>query len=327
MRSTTLWPWLVVGLMAGCGETAPEATPGADVAVACEAAIESLSTCYPDLAEQATCNAESLAQFERIETEDCETIDGYGKADFFGFGCGADQRVCGYIFCCDPYTISWSPQREGDWDIVAAVEAFQADAPSDAVAAIEGASEAELREVVSENWLQEVAETPTSDTQPMAVHLTRGLYDVPYSSFVAQLAPEDWGISLAHYLGGEVQVYERDGAGRAVRQLERMVLSPLPFDYESPLSNNDMTKVEVIEYGPEHATVYWRVMYSDNGSTEADVGTVDFRAAPNGGTWVTFHSAHRLNAPGGIHVSNSLIRHALTMTFADFVRGYAAVVR
>jgi len=174
------------------------------------------------------------------------------------------------------YDIGWFPEGESDWNVVPVVQTFQNDTPGWAVEEIESASWEALRAGVSLSYTQEVEEIAGQGTRKMSVHITRLGVDMPYADFVARLPVEDWGINLDHYLGGQLKDYERDEQGRATRQLERMVLSPMPLDFNSTLTNNDMTKVEVIEYGERSGTVYWRVMHSDNGSTEADVGSVDF---------------------------------------------------
>ena len=317
---------LLPALAGGCGGGAAEEA-GPSLEERCEEVVAAMAECYPDLAAEAECTEETVAQFDRLGAGagDCDEVEKRGKADFFSFGgCGRGQHVCGWFFCCDDYTITWFPDSEDDWDIVSLVADFQAEAPSDAMAQLDDRDA--LRRGTSVTFLQQVAEYPQDKPQEMAVHVTRILVDVPYEDFDRVLPAEDWGIRLDHYLGGEVKVYERDSQGRAVRQLERMVLSPFPCDWESVLSNNDMTKVEVIHYWPEGATVYWRVMYSNNNSTETDVGSVDFRRWDDGSTLVTFHSAHRLNAPGGIHIPNSLLKLALSGTFLDFARHYQWLV-
>ncbi len=137
----------------------------------------------------------------------------------------------------------------------------------------------------------------------------------------------DWANLFGEVRGGEIQVkvYERDGKDRATRRLERMVLTPFPIRVETALTNNDMTKVEVIDYRDDGATVYWRVMYSDNDSTETDVGSVDFRRFDDSSTVITFHSAHRLNA-AGFHIPNKLVKIALKSTFLGFIEHYRTLV-
>ena len=305
---------------AGSTDSAGDVPAGAT----CEEVVEQMAACYPDLANEAACTDDTLAEFERMGAEvDCDAVERDGKADFFSFGgCPAGQHRCGWIFCCDDYRLTWHPSRDADWDIVDVVEGFQQAAPTDAVRAVQQADPSALRRVVAASFLQDVAEYPNAAPVEMAVEYTRGLVDLSFDDLQQVLPAEDWGIRLGTWIGGEVKVYARDGEGRATRQLERMVLSPCRVIVETPLSNNDMTKVEVIHYRPGGATVYWRVMHSDNDSTETDVGSVDFSAYGHDATLVTFHSAHRLNAPGGIHLPNDLVKLALGETFAELVRGY-----
>ncbi len=224
------------------------------------------------------------------------------------------------------YDATWFPQSESDWDVVPVVQTFQAQTPSWAAEWIEDSSWDALRSGVSVSYTQEVEEVFGQGSKKMSVHITRLVVDLPYADFVAQLPVEDWGINLAHYLGGQVKVYDQDAQGRTTRQLERMVLSSMPCDFNSTLTNNDMTKVEVIEYGDNWGTVYWRVMHSDNNSTETDVGSVDFWGVDEEHTVITFHSAHRLNALGGIHIPSAVLMPALEKTFLDHARHYAELV-
>jgi hypothetical protein len=317
------------GLMLGCGsEASPEAQPSA--AERCETFISKMAVCQPDLANEARCTEDTLKQMEDLglAEKECGEVQKAGKADWFSFGgCDSGEHICGWLFCCDDYVITWSPTSDDDWDIIAVIEEMQSNAPAKAKEEIESATRSELRNQVSVTFTQKVAEYVGRPALDMAVHISKGLVEVPYDLFQQRLPAQEWGIELDHYLGGEVKIYETDEQGRAVRQLERMVLSPFPVvDIENKLTNNDMTKVEVIEYAEDHATVFWRVMYSNNNSTETDVGSVDFRAYNDSSTLVTFHSAHRLNAPGGIHVPNDLLRIALKMTFGDFIAHYRKLV-
>ncbi len=308
----------------GC---APAADPQEPDELSCEAALNQMSSCYPELENEARCNEQSLAQFEAagLEQEGCEAAEDLGKADFFSIGgCGEGEHICGWLFCCDGYALSWAPSSESDWDILEVVAAFQREIPQEIQAKIESQSLRDLLEGSSFNWLQTLAEYPDKAPVEMAVERSQLLVEIDYEQFIAQLSPELWGLNLAHYLGGEIQVYKRDAEGRALRQVERMVLSPLPCDLETPLSNNDMTKVEVIRYTEESARIDWRVMYSDNRSTETDVGSLSFESYA-GGTLITFHSAHRLSLPGGLHIPNPLILTALSATFLDHARRYRSL--
>jgi hypothetical protein len=309
----------LVGLACGSAE-APEAQ-GPTLEARCDDVIGAISGCYPEAAE-AQCTEQSVAEFERLgDGFTCDALDGLGKADFFAFGgCDAGQHVCGWFLCCGPYDITWEPQSEADWDFVELVKTFQSETPQSALA--------ELAEIIvaggvgGVSFIQDVVEYRGQAARALGVHITTGRVDMPYSEFIGVLPPAEWGINLAHYLGGELRALTWDAEGRPVRQLERMVLSPIPFDGETPLTNNDMTKLEIVEYEAERATVYWRVMHSDNNTTETDVGSVEFRAEGASGTRVTFHSAHRLNALGGPSIPLVILQKMLVPTFSDFVRGY-----
>ena len=295
----------------------------------CDEVIATLAECYPDLAMEGECTEETVARFDEfgLGSKDCDEVSQAGKADWFAFGgCGAGEHVCGLIFCCDDYVLTWYPKTESDWKIIQVVDDFQAEATTDIETNLATASRDELKKRLGWSYKQKVAEYPETDPVNMGVEITIGLVEVPYEDFVKILPAERWGVELDHYLGGEVKIYEKDDLGRATRQLERMVLSPFPCDWESVLSNNDMTKVEVIVYEPDRAKVYWRVMYSDNNSTETDVGSVEFRRYDEYSTLITFHSAHRLNAPGGIHIPTDMLRPALLLTFDDFVSRYQRFV-
>jgi len=105
-----------------------------------------------------------------------------------------------------------------------------------------------------------------------------------------------------------------------------MVLSAFPCNADTRLGNMDMTKAEWIYYYADGALVYWRVYHSDNNSVEADVGTVEFWSYDASTTLVVFHSAHRLNAPLGIHISNTLVRPTLEWFFLRYIDRYREIV-
>lgn len=296
----------------------------------CQTVVETFAACYPDLETEAVCTDETVAQFEEagITADDCSGVEAAGKADIFSAfgGCAPGEHVCGWIFCCGPYELTWSPEAESDWDITDAIDRFEASAPADELEKIEGASVDELRNGVKVGFIQPVTETLGGEEKDMVVEITRLLVDAPYETVISVLPPQQWGPDLVSYLGGEISIVETDDQGRATRQLERMVLSPYPLDLESPLSNNDITKVEVIEYGSDVSTVYWRVMFSDNKSTEADIGSLEYRRFDDDTTLLTFHSAHRLNFPGGLHIPNDVVKIGLAPTFLGMLKFYRDLV-
>ena len=184
--------------------------PGAALTVEqrCEAAIDKMSACYPEITMDSDCSEDTLATFAAngLAETSCEDMYAIGKADVFAFdGCDAGFHRCGLIFCCrDDYDITWFPVNEEDWDIVALVRAYQAEAPVDKRTKVFEASKEKLRKGVSASFVQHVQEYAGEDPKEMGVELTVALADVPYDAFREVLPAADWGIRLAHYLGGEI---------------------------------------------------------------------------------------------------------------------------
>ena len=224
-----------------------------------------------------------------------------------------------------PFPITCVPKDDSLWDIVPIVQRFESEAPAWAIDAIGAASREQLLGDVSVSFVQDVADAAGVEQRHAAVEITSGLVEVPYETFVGVLPAEDWGVELSSRIGGEVIVYEVDSEYRATRQLERMVLSPFSIPIWTGLADNDMTKVEVIQYGQDGAKVYWRVIYSDNNSTEMDVGSVEFRRFDSSSTLITFHSAHRLNAVGAVHIDSGLVAPVLETTFRALIDHYRAL--
>ena len=289
-----------------------------------------MAACYPDLPADAACSDTMLEQYslDDFDSMTCDEIDDAGKADIFtGFdGCPEGEHECGWLFCCeDDYDMHWSP-GENDWDFVSYVDAYQSATPQDALDELDAASYDDLLDAVAVTFDQYVDDGRGNGSQELAVEITMGVVPVDFDTFLSRFSPDNWGVNLDHYLGGEVQVYERDAQGHVIRQAERMVLSPFPCDAESPLSNQDMTKVEQIYWTEDRVTVYWRVMYSDNGSTDTDVGTVSFMRYGDYDTLVWFHSAHRLRTAIGTTLPNFLVRATLSGFFSDHIREYREIV-
>lgn len=309
------WGALYVLLIAGCTAGTAETT--------CEELTGVIRACYPELSNAAMCTPEILERYsmQDLATMSCEEIDTSGKADVFSHGgCGDNEHTCGWLFCCY-HGLTWAPTTESEWDIVGIVQAYQREIPVDISAQLSSASREELRDAFSVTFEQDVDDGLHGGPHPLAVEITEGIVEVSLEDFLIAVPAADWGVQLDHYLGGEVDVHETDSEGRVVRQVERMVLSPLPIDVHTPF-NLDMTKVERIVYEEDVVTVYWRVMFSDNGSTEIDVGSVTFARNGPGETMVTWHSAHRLRAPGSLLIPNSLARLSLASFFSDQIRHY-----
>ncbi|OFZ21612.1 MAG: hypothetical protein A2X94_00295 [Bdellovibrionales bacterium GWB1_55_8] len=82
-----------------------------------------------------------------------------------------------------------------------------------------------------------------------------------------------------------------------------------------------MTKLEEIVYEENRSNVFWKVIFSDNGSTEMDLGSVEFRAFEHNFVVVTFHSAHRLRM-FGLKIPPALAKSSLRSVFRDHLRHY-----
>lgn len=326
-RSLSLLPLLFLAACAGSmdGESS-------DGNPTCEEVEAVVAECFPEEAEtqQDECTEDTRAAFAGFDG-DCSSLD---KADTV---CGENQRVCYFGFaCCDiDRDITIDTPGEAVWDIVGLVDAFASDLPAER--RLENLSEQDLSSVKSYSYVNNLVAEPGGEKERLAIEYTAGLIDVDFDSLDSKLCgklegedmvcgAQAWGISLRHHLGGELRAYEPDSQGRQ-RQLERMVISNLPHDYDKPLLNNDMTKVEVIDYNQDSAKVYWRVVKSVNLSTITDIGYVEFSRYDEGKTAVVFHSGHRLSAVGIIEIDSYLLAPMLEKTFTDFISGYQQLVR
>lgn len=222
------------------------------------------------------------------------------------------------------YRITGSDLGGTGWDFIQLAGDFQAHVPGDIARDFNEAGRQDLVAGISRSYTDRIRTGAGPERQEVAVEITRLLIEKPYPLFTRVIPPATWGTRLAHYLGGEVAVVEKDRQGRAVRQLERMVLSSIPLtDADIPLINQDMTKAEIIEYRPNGAKVYWRVYRSDNGSTKADIGSVEFSAYGSDSVLVTFHSAHRI---AGLDHFPRLAGQLLERTFLDHAKMYRSLV-
>ncbi len=323
---------LVSSLLMGCGAQDP-----------CEQVQALLSDCYPGQTSTAQCTPEMLSFFEEqdMDTMTCEMIDMSSKGDFSW--CGKGKHRCNGLICCDDYPIKvWPHEVKGDvWNIIGVIDTYQAATPDDIKQKIENLSDKELESISSSfTFNQEVVDLPEAEAEAklLAVEISLGLIDLPYADFIQRLPPADWGINLAQHLGGKLKVIAEEtymvGAEerkRPIQQVERMVLSPFPVKVDCDLSNQDMTKTEVITYEEDSAKVYWRVYNSVNESTDTDVGSVEFRSF-EGKTLVTFHSAHRLRFPKlpfqkeGTFIPLVLTRKLLNGFFLGHIRHYQDLV-
>jgi len=229
-----------------------------------------------------------------------------------------------------PISLNWAPKQKRDFNIVGLVKGFQSQIPKRAQKKIARATSSKLADAHSVTFTQKVDDGLGRGSKRSAVHLTRGIVDVPLSTFLKRMPAEKWGVNLDHYLGGQVKVVQRDRQGSPTKQVERMVLSGLPGNLNIRALNLDMSKVEQKEIVRDRSgkinkvTMYWRVHDSANRTTMMDVGSVSFEAQGKNQTKVVFHSAHRLGK-NGLVLPSLLVRPTLRSFFSDHVRQYRKI--
>lgn len=211
--------------------------------------------------------------------------------------------------------------EELDWNFRPEILSFQNQIPKKVAEYFSALTKKELLQGKSAGFTQKVAASATSEARKTAVEFSQILIPTSYSHFLEVFRPAQWGTRLDHYLGGQTQVLDRDSLDRPVLQIERMVLSALPRDLDFRATNQDMTKLEEVVYESDRATIYWKVIFSDNGSTEMDLGSVEFRAFDESSVLVTFHSAHRLRM-FGVKIPPALAKRSLRSVFLDHLRRY-----
>ncbi len=237
-----------------------------------------------------------------------------------------DDGAHSEFFGTDDFGITVHPDAAEFEDLTSVVDAFHADLHPDIVAGLDHATPDQLRSILSWTYIDDVVEYAGEDPQEMGVEYTVGLIDVPYEDMIAVVPPDQWGLNLDHYLGGELLPMEGVEGG----QYERMVLAALPCDIDMDLVNNDMTKAEIVRVKSDRAEVYWRVYHSDNDSTASDVGSVVFERYDDSSTLVVFHSAHVIRGlggyidlvPSGIWGVEDAMLGAVSDMFVDFVANY-----
>ncbi|HLE10447.1 MAG: hypothetical protein A2504_16040 [Bdellovibrionales bacterium RIFOXYD12_FULL_39_22] len=213
------------------------------------------------------------------------------------------------------FPVTQAPQEE-DWQFLDLLEKFQSKVPEEKMDLIKSWKNEDLERGRSTYYFSTIEVDTIQTEKDVTVEYSQMLINIPYNKFIRKLPPESWGMQLSEYRGGEVRVVERDSEGRPIRQIERMVL---PF-------NQDMTKAEIINYGTNFSEICWRVYYSDNGSTDADLGSVQFRSFGPENTLVTFHSAHKMRTILRIPVARVIAGPMLRKTFLEHLENYRYIV-
>jgi hypothetical protein len=104
-------------------------------------------------------------------------------------------------------------------------------------------------------------------------------FPVPFEAFV-DAVPIHRSIQFMNdYAGGRAFVTRRDKKGRVLRQIERNLYLPQPnYTAFGGGVTIDVTKIELVDYGPLRQRMFWKTVKSENGSAIADDGMVTFEA-------------------------------------------------
>lgn len=233
------------------------------------------------------------------------------------------------------------PPEPSDWDFITLIEEFQSEEEmSEFLSGRIKESNGELRQpIFAASDTQKVVTKKGEDPKPAIVEFTRGFIDLEYDEFVRRLNPCQWGKSLANYEGGDTAPYDGEVKNaNETWQIERMVLGLFDFGVFRPvieglaavfppvnkLIKSDMTKTEIIISAANDSKVHWRVYHSDDDSVIDDIGSVEFRSH-DGGTLVTFHSAHVLKI--GENIGPKTLGHMVSHYFKESIRNYDETVR
>ncbi|HLJ06525.1 MAG TPA: hypothetical protein VKT26_09650, partial [Acetobacteraceae bacterium] len=123
------------------------------------------------------------------------------------------------------------------------------------------------------------------------------LLPIPFELFVHKVDVARTIQFMNDYLGGVVIPLAHDTTQRPIRQAERNIYLPQPnyivLYQGKPI---DVSKLEVVEYAPDHHRLYWKTIASENGSATYDDGIATFARAPSG-TSVTIIGRQQFTLP------------------------------
>jgi uncharacterized protein (DUF362 family) len=137
------------------------------------------------------------------------------------------------------------------------------------------------------------------------------------------------------YLGGVIVPLAHDAAGRPVRQAERNIYLPQPnylvLYRGKPI---DVSKLEVVEYGPDRHRLYWKTIGSENDSATYDDGIATFERSTEG-TCITIMGRQLFTLPLFWQVfdlnlipdlKSALVTHAYRTFFDRTLANFEALV-
>jgi uncharacterized protein (DUF362 family) len=159
-------------------------------------------------------------------------------------------------------------------------------------------------------------------------------FALPFDSFVARVDVARSIQYMNDYLGGTIQVLERDAQGRPLRQVERNLYLPQP-NYLAwwgavPI---DVSKIERVAYEPDCHRMLWKTVKSENASAQFDDGIIEFRRG-DGDTLVSVFGRQRFALPPGMdraaldllpQLKAQLVEHAYRQFFARTFSNFEAL--
>ena len=120
---------------------------------------------------------------------------------------------------------------------------------------------------------------------------------IPFELFVHKVDIARTIQFMNDYLGGVVIPLAHDTTQRPIRQAERNIYLPQPnyivLYQGKPI---DVSKLEVVEYAPDHHRLYWKTIASENGSATYDDGIATF-ARDASGTRVSIIGRQQFTLP------------------------------
>lgn len=119
-----------------------------------------------------------------------------------------------------------------------------------------------------------------------------------YDDFVSHVDIAKAVQLMNDFIGGMSVPVQRDASGRVTHQATRTIYLPQPnFMVLYGGSPIDVSKLELVEYGPRFQKVYWRTVGSLNGSAEHDDGSVTFTDRGREGTEVVVVARQKFRLP------------------------------
>lgn len=217
------------------------------------------------------------------------------------------------------YTITQMPNRDEFQDLKAVVTLLDSQMPVTVKKQISQFSGEELENGIAISYTDTITEYNTNVKmlhKPMIVEYSVMVMDISLGEFNRIIPAEKWGQYLSGWKGGEIKEVNDVTLKNSKYQTERMVLG----------LGNDMTKAEIIEKSDSKISVFWRVYFSDNGSTLSDVGKLDIISIDKNKIKIIFHSAHDLKFYGLLRLPKSIIQKGLKQTFLKHLKQYKKVV-